>query len=367
MMNETRLPFYMKSTTILLGLVLALGILYYGNNVFVPLAYATLFAVLLHPVSCRLEEFGMPKVLAITSTLLVALLIISAIVTFLTLQIGQLVQDIPRLKGRIFDYGNELQVFIKQNFGITYHKQIEWFRLATSKALQSGGLVINQALLVFSNATFLLVLVPIYTFLFLLYKQLFMEFFLQLSCKGGVRQVRAVLEESKLVLKNYVLGLMIETAIIATLNVGALLLLDLDYALLLGVVAALLNLIPYVGIIIGSIFPIIIAFITKDSIASPIAVALTFSFIQFLDNNIIVPKVIGAQVRINSIATIIAVIIGGQLWGISGMFLFIPVVAILKVVFDRVEGLKPWGMILGDTIPEEPQIKKLRAGNPKTA
>jgi predicted PurR-regulated permease PerM len=192
---------------------------------------------------------------------------------------------------------------------------------------------------------------------------------MQLSCRGGVRQVRAVLEESKSVLKNYLLGLMVETAIIAALNVGALLLLGIDYALLLGVVAAILNLIPYVGIIIGGIFPIVIAFITKDAIWHPVSVALAFSVIQFLDNNLIVPKVVGAHVRINSIATIIAVIVGGQLWGISGMFLFIPLMAILKVVFDRVEPLKAWGMVLGDVIPapEEAGVKKIRAGNPKTA
>jgi predicted PurR-regulated permease PerM len=366
-MTETRLPFYLKSTTILLGLTLALGLLYYGRDLFVPLAYATLLAVLLHPVSCRLERIGMPRILAITLTLTIALIAVFAVIGFVSLQFAQFAEDIPRLKERIIDYSGELRTFIKQHFGITYRKQLEWFQMGTAKALRSGGLFVTQAFLVFSQITFIMVLVPIYTFLLLLYKQLFMEFFLRLSSRGGVQQVRAVLEESKLVLKNYLLALMIETTIIALLNVSALLLLGIDYALLLGVIAALLNLIPYVGILVGSILPIVIAFITKESIGYPVSVALVFSFIQLLDNNIIVPKIVGSHVRINAIVTIMAVIVGGQLWGISGMFLFIPLVAILKVVFDRVESLKPWGMILGDTIPEEPRIKKLRAGNPKTA
>jgi predicted PurR-regulated permease PerM len=367
MVNETRLPFYAKSTTVLLGLVLALGMLYYGRDVFVPIAYATLFAVLLHPISCRLERLGMPRILAIILTLLVALVVVGAILTFITVQVGQLSQDFPKLKERVVHYGGELQALIKETFGITYQKQLQWFRQGTTRVLQNGGVIISQAVSVFTGLTFIVVLVPIYTFLFLLYKQLFMEFFLQISFRGGVRQVRAVLDESKLVLKRYLLGLMVETAIIAALNVAALLLLGIDYAVLLGVVAALLNLIPYIGIIVGSIFPIVIAFITKDTIWHPISVALTFSFIQFLDNNLIIPKVVGSHVRINAIVTIVAVIVGGQLWGISGMFLFIPLVAVLKVIFDRVEALKPWGMVLGDVIPEEePRLKKLRAGSAKT-
>lgn len=367
MTSETRLPFYAKTTTILLGLVLALGILYYGRDVFVPVAFAVLFAVLLYPVSRRLERLAMPRVLAIILTVLVALVLVAAILSFITMQIGQLSQDFPRLKERVVEYSGELQALLKENFGITYQKQIQWFRQGISKLLQSGGAIIGQAVSLFTGLTFILVLVPIYTFLFLLYQPLFMEFFLQLSYRGGAQQVRAVLDESTLVLKNYLLGLMVETAIVAALNVGALLLLGIDYALLLGVMAAVLNLIPYIGIIIGSIFPIAIAFITKDAVWYPVSVALTFGFIQFLDNNLIIPKVVGSHVRINSVAAIIAVIVGGRLWGISGMFLFIPLVAILKVVFDRVESLKPWGMVLGDVIPEGTRVKKIRAGRPKTA
>lgn len=367
MTSETRLPFYAKSTFILLGLVLVTGILYYAAEVFVPLAYAALLSVLLYPMSYRLERIGIPRVLAITLTLTVALILVATVIGFIVWQAGQFSQDLPVLKERVFEYARELKVFLKENFGITYQKQLQWLRLTTSRVFENGGVLVSQTLLAFTKISYIMVLVPIYTFLFLLYRPLLVEFFFQLSSRGHIQQVKAVLDEIKRVVKNYLLGLMIETVIVAVLNVGVLLYLGIDYAVLLGVTAAILNLIPYVGIFIGSIFPTVIAFMMEESLWAPVSVVIAFSIIQFLDNNIIVPKIVGSYVRINSIATIIAVIVGGLLWGISGMFLFIPLVAILKVIFDRVESLKPWGMLLGDGVPKEARIKKPRAAAAKAA
>jgi len=367
MTSETRLPFYVKSTLILLGLVLVTGILYYGADVFVPLAYAALLAVLLYPISDRLERSGVPRSLAITLTVSVALILFATIIAFIAWQAGQFTEDLPIFKERVFEYARALKVFLKENFGVTYQKQLQWLRLTTSRVFENGGILVSQTLVAFTKVSYIMVLVPIYTFLFLLYRPLFVEFFFQLSSRGHIQQVKAVLDEIKLVIKNYLLGLMIETVIISLLNVGVLLYLGIDYAVLLGVMAAILNLIPYVGIFIGSIFPTLIAFMMEDSLWAPVSVVIAFSMIQFIDNNIIVPKIVGSYVRINSIATIITVIVGGLLWGISGMFLFIPLVAILKVVFDRVESLKPWGMILGDGIPKEARVKKPRASVSKAA
>jgi predicted PurR-regulated permease PerM len=154
-------------------------------------------------------------------------------------------------------------------------------------------------------------------------------------------------------------GLMMETAIVAVLNSGALLLLGIDYAVLFGILAAILNLIPYVGILIGGFLPMIMAIITKDSLWYPIGVVGAFSIIQFIDNNVIVPYVVASRVSINALVSIVAVIVGGMLWGLSGMFLALPAVAILKVACDRIEPLAPWGLLMGDTIPgkaaEEPK------------
>jgi predicted PurR-regulated permease PerM len=139
--------------------------------------------------------------------------------------------------------------------------------------------------------------------------------------------------------------------IVAILNSVGLLLLGIEYAIILGIMGAVLNLIPYIGGIIGIALPMVIAFVTKDSLSYPILVFCVYLFIQFIDNNYIVPKIVAARVRINALISIIAVLIGGALWGVPGMFLSIPITAILKVIFDHIEPLKPWGFLLGDIVP----------------
>jgi predicted PurR-regulated permease PerM len=219
---------------------------------------------------------------------------------------------------------------------------------------------LSQALLTFVDITTLVLLVPLYAFLMLMYKDLIIEFFLRLFAGKNMSTIQDVLQEARVVVKGYVVGLMIETAIIAVLNSIALLLLGIDYAILFGILAALLNLIPYVGILIGGLLPFLMALITKDSAWYSLGVVASFSVIQFIDNNFIVPYVVASRVSINALISIVAVIIGGMLWGISGMFLSLPAVAILKIIFDRVETLKPWGLILGDVIPSKRTKKAAR-------
>jgi predicted PurR-regulated permease PerM len=208
------------------------------------------------------------------------------------------------------------------------------------------------------DITTLVILVPLYAFLMLMYKDLIIEFFLRLYAGKNSATLKEVAREARIVMKKYVVGLMIETAIIAVLNSAALLLLGIHYAILFGVLAAVLNLIPYIGILIGGLLPLLMALITKESAWYPLGVVAAFSVIQLIDNNLIVPYVVASRISINALISIVAVIIGGMLWGISGMFLSLPAVAILKIIFDRVDDLKPWGLILGDTIPPKPTHKE---------
>jgi predicted PurR-regulated permease PerM len=132
------------------------------------------------------------------------------------------------------------------------------------------------------------------------------------------------------------------------LNSIGFLALGINHAIFLGITAALLNVIPYVGVLIGSIIPVALALITKDSIWIAVGALAVCVVVQFLDNNFITPLVIGAAVSVNPLATTIALILGGMMWGLAGMMLFIPLLGMLKVVFDRVDGLKPLGYLIGE-------------------
>jgi predicted PurR-regulated permease PerM len=139
--------------------------------------------------------------------------------------------------------------------------------------------------------------------------------------------------------------------IIAILNSTGLLLLGIDYAIILGITGAILNIIPYIGGIMAIALPMIIAFVTKDSSTSAILVFVVYIIIQFVDNHYIIPKIVAARVQLNALVSVIVILIGGALWGIPGMFLSIPLTAIIKVIFDNIESLKPFGFLFGNIVP----------------
>jgi predicted PurR-regulated permease PerM len=163
-------------------------------------------------------------------------------------------------------------------------------------------------------------------------------------------KVNEVLRESRIIVQSYMVGLLIEMGIVAAINITGFLILGIKYAFFLGLLAAILNLIPYIGMLIASVFCMLVTLTTTTDISQVLYVLLVLIVVQFFDNNLIMPKIVGSKVKINALMTILGVLIGGAIAGVSGMFLSIPIVAILKVIFDRVEGLEPWGEILGDEI-----------------
>jgi len=159
-----------------------------------------------------------------------------------------------------------------------------------------------------------------------------------------------ILGEAKLLIQSYLVGLMLEAAIVAALDITALLVLGIKYAFLLGILAALLNMVPYIGGLVAIMLPILIVLATKPPIYI-LYVFIAYMTVQFIDNNLIMPKIVGSRVKVNALVAIVAVFIGGALWGVPGMFLSLPITAIVKVIFDRVEPLQAWGFLLGDNMP----------------
>ena len=176
------------------------------------------------------------------------------------------------------------------------------------------------------------------------------KFLINIFSNHHKEKVKEVIKESRLIVQGYMVGLLIEMGIIATINTAGFLVFGIKYAFFLGLLAAMLNLIPYIGMLIASIFCMIVTLTSSNDIMKVVWVAVVLMVVQFIDNNIIMPKVVSSRVKINALMTIFGVLVGGAIAGISGMFLSIPVIAILKVIFDRIEELKPWGELLGDEI-----------------
>jgi predicted PurR-regulated permease PerM len=148
-------------------------------------------------------------------------------------------------------------------------------------------------------------------------------------------------------------GLMMETAIVCTLNSIALLVIGVPNAIVIGVIGGLLNVLPYIGGVLAILLPVLMSLITTNSFSPILAIVVSYTVIQFIDNNFLVPRIVSSKVQINALMSIVAVLLGNLLWGIPGMFLSIPFIAVLKIIFDRVDDLKPWGRLLGDEVPQE--------------
>jgi len=201
----------------------------------------------------------------------------------------------------------------------------------------------------------MMLLLPVYAFLFLYYKVLLTTFLYEIFAEENAKEVGAVLTQTEGAVQSYMVGLLLEALIVATLNSVALFILGVDYAILLGVLGALLNVLPFIGGILAVLLPILIATVTKDGFHTQLWIVVAYIVIQFIDNHFLVPYIVSSKVKINALISLVIVFMGGMLWGISGMFLSIPFIGVLKIIFDRIPEMKPWGRLLGTEVPTRPK------------
>lgn len=340
-------PFYLKSTVIIFGLILICYALVNLKGILAPLSFSFIIAILLNPLVTKLQQRGVHKVVSIILSLLLALLIVGGILFFISTQLMNFGENLPELKIRFNDHLAHFQQWVSGTFKFSIAKQ----QKAIDDLLKSGQSLVGSAVGSALGTLGLIFLVPIYTFLLLFYKTLIVNFFHEVFAEENTQKVSEVLVETKSAIQSYMVGLLLEALVVAVMNSVALMLLGVDYAILLGVIGALLNMLPYIGGIVAILLPVIIASVTKDGFTTQLGVIGAYGIIQFIDNNFLVPFLVSSRVQINAFFSIVIVLLGGALWGVAGMFLSIPFLAILKIIFDRLPEMKPWGKLLGDNVP----------------
>lgn len=346
-MNVKHYPFYLKATVILFGIILLTFVLFNLRDILVPLAFAMIFAILLNPLCTWFQQHKIPRIFSIVITLLLAFIVFGGIMYFLSSQIARFSDTLPVLKQKFSALISQFGQWAQLHFGVTVKKQVELMNNALNSSSSLVGSTVSTAL----GTLGVMLLLPVYIFLFLFYKTLILNFLFEVNAEENSKQVSDILNETKSAVQSYMVGLLLEALIVAILNSTALLILGVQYAILLGVIGALLNMVPYIGGIVAIALPVLIATVTKDGYYTQLGILIAYIIIQFIDNNILVPRIVSSKVKINALISIITVLLGAALWGVPGMFLSIPFVAILKIVFDRIPDLKPWGKLLGDTVP----------------
>ena len=335
---------YLYKLLVVIGLLITATIL--AADIIVPMAFAAFLSLVMLPAIKRMEKRKIGTALSITIVLFATIILLGLLMWLVVAQVVSLVNDLPNLQARFESSLDEFSGYLLSDFGISTGDQ----KKLLAEFMRTVSVYLGSVLLTTTNAISTIIQIPIYIFLFLIYRDKFKQFFLAMTPRyeelGWHRDVERVVQ-------GYISGLTLVTLIIAVLNCIGLLALGIDHAIFFGILSGVLTIIPYVGIIIGALFPIIMALITKDSAWYAVGVVIVFLVVQFLEGNFITPRITGSKVSINALAAILALLLGGKILGIAGMILAVPAIGVIKILLSHNERLKPLVILLEDQ-PQEP-------------
>ncbi|WP_161888265.1 AI-2E family transporter [Pontibacter russatus] len=341
---SARRPDYLR----LLLYVLVLSVLLHlGQTLLVPLSFALLLSFVLYPICRWLEKRKLPRPLAITLALLLVLTAVGGLLLLLAQQVMQFSQEWPSLREKVAVLAAQLREYLLLHYDLSLYTQEMWLESMLLSAAQQVLPLAHQVLYSSAISLVLLILIPFYCFLILYYREQFAAALPPLFPQADAAKIQFILRQTISTFYNFIRGMALVYLVVGILNVAGLLLLGVPHAVLFGVVASLLTFIPYVGITLGSLLPISMAWLTYDSVWYPLGVVAVFTVVQYLEANLIFPLAVSYRLQVNTLFMILAIIAGGIIWGAAGMILFVPFLAIVKLVADQVADWQPIGLLLG--------------------
>lgn len=330
---------YIYKLFMIIALVITAAIL--ARDIVIPILLSAFLSIILMPFVNRLHK-KLSLTLSALIVLVITFLVFVGVVWIIGDQLTRLVQDLPNLESKFNTLVDNVSNQLRSLLGMSKADQSQMVK----EALKEVSTYVTNLVVSTTNTLSLLIQIPIYIFLFLIYRDRFKAFFISLLPQSDELAWKKDIEG---VLQGYISGLLIVTLIIAILNTVGLWVLGIEHAIFFGVLSGMLTIIPYVGIFIGATLPAIFALLTKDSIWYTAGVVAIFSFVQFLEGNFITPRITGTKVSINALAAIVALLIGGKILGIAGMILAVPITGVLKVVLSHSTHLKPFVILMEDS------------------
>lgn len=332
---------------ILFFFILISVILYFGRDFFVLIAFAGFLAMLMTPVSNKLENYNISRVLTSLLSVVIIVAVIAGVIGLLSAQISNVVQDIPQIKKGLQEMIANIQSWISNKFGVNMEEQMSTVKEQASGAVSSaGGFLAGILTGTFTFiGSFLLVLV--FTFLFLLHREKYESFVVMLYKPEKRKEAEEIISKVSKVAQQYLGGRLISIVFLGILYLIGFTIIGLENAALLAAITAITTFIPYVGPFLGGLVPFFMAIIS-GSFNQALWVVIIIFAAQLVDNYFVEPYVVGGSVSISPFFTIFILILGGAIWGIAGVILFLPILGIVKIVFENVEGLQPYAYLIGD-------------------
>jgi len=334
----------------LIIITLSFVILIYAKGILVPLVFAGLFTLMLKPIADWYERWVPGRILPTFLTLITFILPIIAIITFFWWQFMNVFDAFSGVGDKLKEGFDLLFNWVNQNFSLTRKSSEDWLRDNIEPVLSAPLGFVGQGISSTTAVIGNIALGIIYIFFLLLYRTAIKKFFLIQFGDNTRDEAKRIIRQTQRVTQGYLYGLLIVISILGLSSSIGMSIIGIDYPFFWGGLAAFLAIIPYIGTFLGGFLPFLYAFATSDSIWTPIAVAGLFIGIQFIDNNFITPNVVGSSVKINPFAAILSLIIGGTIWGIPGLILSLPIIAIMKKVFEQITFLKPVSVMLSSDL-----------------
>jgi predicted PurR-regulated permease PerM len=349
-----RSPYILRLAAILVSAFLIVLAFYFLRVVFIPLLFAIIFAVMIFPFSLRLEQWGVPKGISAFTAVFIFTLVLGLIAYVICVQLAAFADQLPETTVKLNKAINEVRDFLAQKFSMKKSEvgnriQSELTKLQDS-SVSAASLNTVSALLI--N----IFLIPLYIFFMIYYRHFFIEFLYKVFPVAEKTIIDETLLKMGLVIKGYLFGQLLDIVIIGAANAAVLYFVGIGYSIVLGFIIALLCIIPYLGMIVGSLIALLVAFMTTDTSWQPLTAFGLLWVVHVIDSNLVAPLVIGSRVSLNPLMCIVMLFLFGELWGLPGLFLALPLTAITKVIFDTIPGLKAYGFLLGE--PEKYHLKK---------
>jgi len=340
-------PFYERLALILIGFCVLGYLVVMAKELIDPMIFGFLFAVLLLPVSNFIEKkCHLPRSASSFISILLLVGFVGSIMYLIGAQISNIASDWPMLKSQVQDSIANLKAWIETAFHINANKQMSYVNSTADKIMASGTAVLGTTFGAVSSLVLFYVFILIFTFFILFYRRLLFRFITWVFSDENRTVVVDIVENVQKILRQYILGLLIEMVIVSGMAIAIFYMIGIKYAALLGIIVGVFNIIPYIGIFTALLLSTIVTFAT-GTLSQTVTVAISVIGVHAVDANFLLPAIVGSKVRLNALISFVGIIIGEMIWGLSGMFLSIPIIAIFKIIFDRIESLKPWGYLLG--------------------
>ncbi len=351
-------PFYFKLSCILISIIILGFLAMIGQQILVPMVLGLLIAILLIPL-CRFLENKLRFPRGVSSILasVLALAVIAAVIYLMSIEVGKLASDWPQFQKQFTDLVDQLQSWISRTFGVRRHDQLAYMNDTLKKSISTGTAILEKTLTSVGYVLMLTGFTFLFTLFFLLYRTHLLKFLVASFTETHHKTVFEIVENIQFMVKKYLVGLFLQMIIVTILSFIAYTIIGVKYNFMLAILTGILNILPYIGIFTALLIGALITFATSG-ISHVLFIVIAIVVIHAIDGNIIMPRVVGSKVKINSLIVIIGLVIGEMIWGIAGMLLTIPILAILKIIFDRVEGLQSWGFLMGED-DEVPVFKSI--------